>query len=198
MLAHILSEKCKLLENFHFFNSLDLFFIIYLYHLLFIILYFNFQLLNLTMTIPFFLRWWHAWTSLGETSFPVKDSALQTSPSNSSDTSSGTGEISIISLLKHWELSKDDLPKSIIRLRNNEFEVLEICNSEKIGSNFVVILSIFFVRSFIFSDKLSKLKSYSISSSLDRSFNLHPVKTSFSVFQCKTLYKMAMAEKWIH
>ena len=144
------------------------------------------------MTIAFFLRWWRASRSLGETSFPVKDSALQTSPSNSWYLQRNWGD------LKHWELSKDDLPKSIICLRNNELQVLEICNSEKIWSNFVVKLSIFFVRSFIFSDKLSKLKSYSISSSLDRSFNLHPVKTSFSVFQCKTLYKMAMAEKWIH
>ena len=116
--AHILSEIYKLLENFNSFNSLDLFFIIFL---LFITLYFSFLLLNLMMTFSFFLRWWHASRSSGCTSFSVKDSALQTSPSNSLfDTSRGTGEISIISPLKDWALSRDDRSKSMIRLRNNE------------------------------------------------------------------------------
>ena len=172
---HILSEIYKLLEKFNLFNSLDLFFIIFL---LFITLYFSFLLLNLMMTFSFFLRRWHASRLSGYTSFPVKDSALQTSRSNSLfDISRGTREISMISLLKYWALSRDDRSKSIIHLRNNELQVLEICNSEKTRSNFVAKLSIFFVRSFIFSDKLSKLKSSSISSSLDSSFNLLLVKT---------------------
>ena len=60
----------------------------------------------------------------------------------------------------------------------------------------------FFVRSFIFSDKLSKLKSSSISSSLGSLFNLLLVKTivvSSEVSSIQNiLYKMAMAERHLH
>ena len=175
MPAHILSEIYKLLENFNLSNSLDLFFIIFL---LFITLYFSSLVLNLMMTFSFFLRWWHASRWSGYASFSVKDSALQTSPSNSLfDTCRGTGEISIISFLKYWALFSDGPSKSIIRLRNNELQVLEIGNSEKARSNFDVKSSIFMSDHLIYSDKLSKLKSSFISSSLDSSFNLLLVKT---------------------
>ena len=105
------------------------------------------------------------------------------------------GEISIISLLKCWALSRDDRSKSVIRLRNNELQVLEICNSEKTRSNFDAKTKIvhFFVRSFI-SDKLSKLKSCSISSSIDSSFNLLLVKTI--MMSCKVLHYKIFYTKW--
>ena len=78
--AHILSEIYKLLESFNSFNSLDLFFIAFL---LFITLYFSFLLWIWWWHFLFFLRRRHASRSSGYTSFPVKDSTLQTSPSNS-------------------------------------------------------------------------------------------------------------------
>ena len=108
--AHILSEIYKLLENFNSFNSLDLFFIIFL---LFITLYFSFLLLNLTMTFSFFLRRWHTSRSSEYTSFPVKDSALQTSPSNSLfDSSRGTlNHLSsqILSIAQGWSRQINNL-----------------------------------------------------------------------------------------
>ena len=54
------------------------------------------------MKSSFFLRRWHASRSSGETLFPVKDSALQTSSSNSLfDTSNRTGEITVVCLDNH-------------------------------------------------------------------------------------------------
>ena len=156
MPAHILSEIYKLLENFNLSNSLDLFFIIFL---LFITLYFSSLVLSLMMTFSFFLRWWHASRWSGYASFSVKDRALQTGPSNSFfHTSRGTGEISIVSLLKYWALFRDDPSKSIIHLPNNEFQVSEISNSEKTRSNFDVKLSIFMSDYLIFQTSYQNLK----------------------------------------
>ena len=127
------------------------------------------------------------------TSFTVKDSALEINPSNSTfDSSNGIGEISVISRFRYWALSRDDYSKSTILLRYNELQVLEICNSEKTLSNFEGQLSIFFVTSFVFSDKLSKLKSCSISSSLDSSLNLLLVKTTL----VNTSKKNIIYTKW--
>ena len=94
----------------------------------------------------------------------------------------------------------------MICLRNNELQVLEICNTEKTRSNFDAKLSIFFFffffRSFVFSGKLSKLKSSSISSSLDSSFNLLLVKTTVvnsAIYNVQnTVHEMAMAERCLH
>ena len=139
----------------------------------------NFLLLNLMMMFSSFLRRWYALRLSEETSFHVKGSVLQTSPSNSSfDSSSGTGEISVISLFKYWALSRDRCSKSLICLRSSKWQVFGIWNSVKTRSNFVAKSSLFFVRSFIFSDKLSKLKSSSISYFLDSVLNLLLVKTT--------------------
>ena len=135
--AHILSEICKLLENFNLFYSFlgfilhyfIIIFIILFFIMLFIILYCNFLLLNLMMTFSFFLSWWHASRSLGEASFPVKDSTLQTSPNSLVNICSRTGEVSVIFLLKYLALFRDGC--SVISLHNNELQVLEICNSRK-------------------------------------------------------------------
>ena len=70
---HIFSKRYILSENF---NSLGLFFIIFL---LFIILYFQFSTFVPDDHVLFFLKWWHASRSLGLTSFPVRDSPFQIS-----------------------------------------------------------------------------------------------------------------------
>ena len=171
--AHILSEIYKLLENFNSFNSLDLFFIIFL---LFITLYFSFLLLNLMMTFSFFLRRWHASRSSGYTSFPVKDSALQTSPSNSFfDSSRGTG--------RSQSFLFPNIEHCPGMIAPNQLFVCAIMNcrfwksaSQKKHDQILMQNHLFFCQIIYFFKKLSKLKSSSISSSLDSLFNLLLVK----------------------
>ena len=156
--AHILSEIYKLLENFNSFNSLDLFFIIFL---LFITLYFSFLLLNLMMTFSFFLTQWHASRSSGYTSFPVKDSTLQTSPSNSLFDTSLFEELG---RSQSFLFSNIDHCPGIIA--PNQYFVCVIMNcrvwkSATQKKHDQILMQnrpfFFFVRSFIFSDKLSKV-----------------------------------------
>ena len=156
--AHILSEIYKLLESFNSFNSLDLFFIAFL---LFITLYFSFLLWIWWWHFLFFLRRRHASRSSGYTSFPVKDSTLQTSPSNSLFDTSLFEELG---RSQSFLFSNIDHCPGIIA--PNQYFVCVIMNcrvwkSATQKKHDQILMQnrpfFFFVRSFIFSDKLSKV-----------------------------------------
>ena len=87
--------------------------------------------LNLTMTGFRFLKQWHECSCSGVTLTPARDKALQTSSSKiSSPRLSGTGFISIVSLLWFWEFITAFLSSWTILCNRWLLQFLDIYNSE--------------------------------------------------------------------
>ena len=161
------------------------------------------------MTFSFFLRRWHASRSSGYTSFPVKDSALQTSPSNSLFDLIPLGELRrsqsfLFSNIEHYPGMIAPNRWFVCVIMNCRFwkSATQKKHDQILMQNCPFFFFFFFFRSFVFSGKLSKLKSSSISSSLDSSFNLLLVKTTVvnsAIYNVQnTVHEMAMAERCLH
>ena len=127
-LWHMLSDMKSLPENLSWCRSSDLF---RRFFVLTSTLRLSFLHLNFIITDSFFFKWWQACKSLGLTSCPVKENALQMFTSSfSSLIDGGTGITSTDSRRWYWAFVTAFLSNWTTLLVNNLLQFLAIAKSE--------------------------------------------------------------------
>ena len=161
---HMLSKTKSLSEKLTWARTFDL---LRRSFLLIRMLHSYFLHLNLTITVSFLFKRWHTWISSGFTSWPVKDSALQTLLLRTSlPIDAGTGFTSIDSRRWHWALLTTFLSSWTILSFNKRLQVLVTNSSKERISYHLKILSKRLLR----SDSLEDMSATLISSSINSSF----------------------------
>ena len=139
------------------------------FFLLIRMLCFCFLHLNVTITMSFFFKWWHAWRSSGFTSWPVRVSALQMLFSRtSSPIDAGTGFIYSDLWRRYWILLTMFLSNWTILSLNKRLQFLLTVSSEERISYCLKKLLKQLVRSYSLEDMSSAQVSSTVNSSFGR------------------------------